>query len=139
MTLTSPIQDLQRDADFNKALHGKSATSEGGIRAMMGKNMDAQKAAVTDYFKHWDDKSAAEETEETRKSRRDEYASLTRQYDAPHYDYACRKVFDHYVVTTTSPPTSTNTDGAPLSISAASPMENPSDKQLLAMSTTSLI
>jgi sterol 24-C-methyltransferase len=45
-----------------------------------GKGKDAQKLAVEDYFKHWDNKAAGVETEEVRKSRRDEYATLTRQY-----------------------------------------------------------
>jgi sterol 24-C-methyltransferase len=73
-------EDHARDADFNKALHGKSAADAGGIKAMLGKSTDAQKAAVSEYFKHWDNKSAKVETDETRKARRDEYATLTRQY-----------------------------------------------------------
>ena len=48
--------------------------------AMMKKDAISQKAALDEYFKHWDNKAADVETEETRKSRRDEYASLTRQY-----------------------------------------------------------
>lgn len=49
---------------------------------MRTKNAAAQKAAVDEYFKHWDNKLAAAETEEVRKARRDEYATLTRQYVA---------------------------------------------------------
>jgi sterol 24-C-methyltransferase len=74
-------EDHTRDADFNKALHGKSAQNVGGIKSMMGKDTAAQKAAVEEYFKHFDNKKAETETEEERKSRRDEYATLTRQYD----------------------------------------------------------
>ena len=55
-----------RDADFYKAMHGKSATSRGGFSAMLNKDHTAQKAAVDDYWKHWDNKDAATETEETR-------------------------------------------------------------------------
>ena len=44
-----------------------------------GKGSEAQKAAVDDYFKHWNIKGA-DETDEDRKSRRDEYATLTRHY-----------------------------------------------------------
>jgi sterol 24-C-methyltransferase len=73
-------EDHARDAQFNKALHGKSAGNQGGITAMLGKDQAAQKAAVSEYFKHWDNKAAEVETEETRKARRDEYATLTRQY-----------------------------------------------------------
>lgn len=72
-------EDHQRDAAFNKAMHGKSAQSAGGFAAMRGKETGAQKLAVDEYFKHWDNKSAAEETEATREARRAEYATLTRQ------------------------------------------------------------
>lgn len=55
-----------RDAEFNRILHGKSAEARGGLAAMRNKDAQAQKAAVDEYFKHWDNKSAADETEETR-------------------------------------------------------------------------
>jgi sterol 24-C-methyltransferase len=73
-------EDHSRDAAFNKALHGESADKRSGLRAMMAKDGTAQKAAVDEYFKHWDNKSAETETEETRKARRGEYATLTKQY-----------------------------------------------------------
>ena len=81
---TSPVGTLEkedhvRDAAFNKALHGKSSEAAGGFMAMRNKDKASQKAAVDEYFKHWDNKSAATETDETRKARRDEYATLTRQ------------------------------------------------------------
>lgn len=59
-------EDHTRDAEFNRALHGKSSQARGGLFAMSSKDDDAQKAAVDEYFKHWDNKSAADETEETR-------------------------------------------------------------------------
>ena len=73
-------QDLERDAAFKQALHGKTAEEQNAFLAMMGKNHAAQKEAVDEYFRHWDNKGSAEETDETRKSRRDEYATLTRHY-----------------------------------------------------------
>ncbi|RYP35301.1 hypothetical protein DL768_011004 [Monosporascus sp. mg162] len=73
-------QDRERDAAFNKAMHGNSAQAKGGIRAMFAKDPNAKKAAVDEYFKHWDNKSAREETEEIRAQRTAEYATLTRQY-----------------------------------------------------------
>ena len=73
-------QDLVRDAAFKQALHGKSGADDNSFRAMMYKDHAAQKEAVDEYFKHWDNKASAEETEETRKARRDEYATLTRHY-----------------------------------------------------------
>jgi sterol 24-C-methyltransferase len=62
-------EDHSRDAAFNKAMHGKSAQAQGGMRALFQKDTAAQKAAVDEYFKHWDNKSAEVETEETRKVR----------------------------------------------------------------------
>ena len=59
-------EDHQRDAAFNKALHGKSSKAQGGLAAMRGKDAEAQKAAVDEYFKHWDNKSAENETDDTR-------------------------------------------------------------------------
>ncbi|KAF2191397.1 hypothetical protein K469DRAFT_720406 [Zopfia rhizophila CBS 207.26] len=73
-------EDHARDAAFNKAMHGKSSEATGGMRAMLKKDKAAQQAAVEEYFKHWDNKAAAEETKETRKARRDEYATLTKHY-----------------------------------------------------------
>ena len=73
-------EDHSRDAAFAKAMHGKSAEGRGGLMAMMGKDPVAQKAAVDEYFKHWDNKDAATETAETREARKAEYATLTRQY-----------------------------------------------------------
>jgi sterol 24-C-methyltransferase len=62
-------EDHSRDAAFNKAMHGKSSQAQGGMRAMFQKDKAAQQAAVDEYFKHWDNKSAEVETEETRKVR----------------------------------------------------------------------
>ena len=59
-------ENHSRDADFNRAMHGKSFQAQGGLAALRGKDTAAQEAAVDEYFKHWDNKSAAEETEETR-------------------------------------------------------------------------
>lgn len=59
-------EDHSRDAAFNKAMHQNSSKSEGGFRAMLGKDHSAQKAAVDEYFKHWDNKAAKDETEADR-------------------------------------------------------------------------
>ncbi len=60
------VEDHQRDAAFNKAMHGKSAEEKAGFMAMLKKDKKAQAAAVDEYFKHWDNKSADVETEEVR-------------------------------------------------------------------------
>ncbi|KAL9112345.1 MAG: hypothetical protein Q9227_003463 [Pyrenula ochraceoflavens] len=79
-TATLEKEDHSRDAAFNKVLHGDSAKQRGGFMSMFNKDATSQKAAVEEYFKHWDNKAAADETDEIRKSRRDEYATLTRHY-----------------------------------------------------------
>ncbi len=43
-------EDHTRDAEFNKALHGKSAEKGGGLRSLLGKDAQAQKLAVEEYF-----------------------------------------------------------------------------------------
>ncbi|KAK3050235.1 Delta(24)-sterol C-methyltransferase [Extremus antarcticus] len=73
-------QDRDRDAAFKTALHGTTGTDTNSFRAMLGKSHSAQSEAVSEYFKHWDNKSAAVETDETREARRAEYATLTRHY-----------------------------------------------------------
>lgn len=59
-------EDHKRDADFNKALHGNSAKATGGVAAMFSKNKEAKKAAMDEYFKHFDNKRAEDETAEDR-------------------------------------------------------------------------
>ena len=59
-------EDHARDAAFNKALHGKSAGERAGFMAMLKKDAVAQKAAVDEYFKHWDNKLASVETQDIR-------------------------------------------------------------------------
>jgi sterol 24-C-methyltransferase len=64
--ITLEKQDRARDAAFNQAMHGNSAEVQGGVRAMFAKGREAKQAAVDEYFKHWDNKAAETETEETR-------------------------------------------------------------------------
>lgn len=75
-------ENHQRDADFNKAMHGKSKDTV-GLKAYMSKDKSAQKAAVDEYFKHFDNKTAKDETAADREARTAEYATLTRQYVFP--------------------------------------------------------
>jgi hypothetical protein len=82
----SPIaleqEDHTRDAEFKKAMHGNSAGTRGGMAAMLQKDRGAQQAAVDEYFKHWDNKAAADETEETRKVRDNSVWSCTTDINA---------------------------------------------------------
>ncbi|ATY67005.1 sterol 24-C-methyltransferase [Cordyceps militaris] len=73
-------EDHSRDAAFSKAMHGKSADAKGGIAAMFAKGGQAKQVAVDEYFKHWDNKAAVDETPEQRAERNAEYATLTRHY-----------------------------------------------------------
>lgn len=75
--------DQVKNMAFDKILHKSSSNSQGGLRAMINKDNEAHKAAVAEYFQHWDDKKAEDETEAVRQSRVDDYASLTRQYEGP--------------------------------------------------------
>jgi sterol 24-C-methyltransferase len=59
-------EDHSRDAAFNKAMHKDSSKAEGGFRAIVKKDKTAQKAAVDEYFKHWDNKTAKDETDADR-------------------------------------------------------------------------
>lgn len=79
-TPTLEHEDHQRDAEYAKALHGKSAEAKGGVAAMLAKNDDAKKIALEEYFKHFDGKTAKDETPEERAARQREYATLTKQY-----------------------------------------------------------
>jgi len=65
---------------FDSVLHGDSADIHGGLRAMMRKDKAYHKHAMAEYFEHWDDHSAENETKDVRLSRRENYSSLTRQY-----------------------------------------------------------
>lgn len=84
MVSTSSQQQLitaeqARNSAFDHALHGSSGQGQGGLKAMMSKDDSARKAAMDEYFQHWDGKKAEDETAEVRKARIDDYASLTRQ------------------------------------------------------------
>ena len=56
-----------RDADFHKAMHGKSAETK-GFRSMLNKDHEAHRLASEEYFKHWDNKYAGTETAEVREA-----------------------------------------------------------------------
>ncbi|KAI9841105.1 MAG: Delta(24)-sterol C-methyltransferase [Sclerophora amabilis] len=80
----SPIsletEDHLRDADFNKIMHGKSAEEKNSFLAILKKDTVSQKAAVDEYFRHWDDRKASDETQQDRDDRKAQYATLTRHY-----------------------------------------------------------
>lgn len=76
-------EDKARDAEFAKAMHGQAAKATGGIRSMLAKDKstrDAQKASVDAYYQFWEKDRAKDETEEDKKKRLANYATLTRHY-----------------------------------------------------------
>lgn len=104
---------------------------------MFGKDSASKKEAVDEYFKHWDNKKADVETEEVRKARRDEYATLTRQYVLTHLPSTT--ISDSCLTaTTTSLLIFTSMDGELPSTSAASLFGNLSIKPSLVTNITSL-
>jgi hypothetical protein len=62
-------EDHSRDAAFNKAMHKNSSKAEGGFSAMLKKDTAAHQASVDEYFKHWDQKAAKDETDADREVR----------------------------------------------------------------------
>ena len=60
-------EDHIRDAEFHKAMHGKSAETK-GFRSMLNKDHEAHRLASEEYFKHWDNKHAGTETAEVREA-----------------------------------------------------------------------
>lgn len=151
----SPIalegEDHNRDAAFNKVLHGKSAAERGGIRSMLKKDPAAQKAAIEEYFKHWDNKAASTETEEIREVSTstpctpcNSDQSTVPESGVRYFDETVMPVLhedkvqntDEYEATTTSQRTFMNMAGAVPSTSAASLTARVFTKPLPAMSTT---
>lgn len=64
----APSQEvaLARDMTFENIMHKKTATTHEGFSAMLKKDKEAQQAAVSEYFQHWDNKEAKNETEADR-------------------------------------------------------------------------
>ncbi|KAK9475255.1 S-adenosyl-L-methionine-dependent methyltransferase [Dipodascopsis tothii] len=80
MSFTLEQENRERDLAFKDALHGKNHTAKHGFTALLNKDKNAQDAAVTEYFKYWDNKRPENETEVDKKERLDEYATLTKHY-----------------------------------------------------------
>lgn len=57
---------LARDMTFENIMHRQTATTHEGFSAMLNKDKEAQRAAVAEYFQHWDNKEAKNETEADR-------------------------------------------------------------------------
>ena len=64
----APGQDiaLARNMTFENIMHKKTAETHEGFSAMLNKDKEAQQAAVNEYFQHWDNKEAKNETDADR-------------------------------------------------------------------------
>lgn len=60
-------EDKERDAAFNKAMHGKTSAQANSVATIFFKDPEAKQAALDGYFKHFDGKRAENETEADRK------------------------------------------------------------------------
>lgn len=127
-----------RDAEFHKAMHGKSAETK-GFRSMLNKDHEAHKLASEEYFKHWDNKYAGTETAETREARYSHlhFLFLLPQYKPTNTSIRLEKQSTQpsQDITTTSQPTSMNMAGEAHSTSAGSPMAKASIRPLHDMNT----
>jgi sterol 24-C-methyltransferase len=75
-----PTASQIRDKEFSQALHGQKATTVTGYRAILSKNVEAQKAATSTYFQFWDNKAPGKETEGDIKERASKYTDLVNSY-----------------------------------------------------------
>lgn len=60
-------EDKERDAAFNRAMHGKTAAQANSVATIFFKDPEAKQAALDGYFKHFDGKRAENETAADRK------------------------------------------------------------------------
>ncbi|KAL1297652.1 hypothetical protein AAFC00_006207 [Neodothiora populina] len=80
-----PSQDTQRDADFVKLMHGKSAVERNAFMSMLNKDGDAHRAITNDYICHWEFANGlAKDSESAREGRKGDYMSIVNNY----YDLA---------------------------------------------------
>jgi sterol 24-C-methyltransferase len=66
----------RRDADFQKAMHGKSATSRNAFLSMLNKNHEAHRVVTDEYVNRWTNDDKHSTVEEAREARKSEYMQL---------------------------------------------------------------
>lgn len=70
-------EELVRDAEFSKAMHGKSAEQRNAFMSMLTKDHEAHRIITNDYINHWDNQGKAiEDTAEAREKRKENYMSV---------------------------------------------------------------
>ena len=68
--------DDRRDADFQKAMHGKSATSRHAFLSMMNKDHEAHRVVTDEYVQRWTNDDKHSTVEEAREARKSQYMQL---------------------------------------------------------------
>ncbi|KAJ8116883.1 hypothetical protein OPT61_g1790 [Boeremia exigua] len=72
--------DDRRDADFQKAMHGKSATSRHAFLSMLKKDHEAHSVITNEYVERWTNDDKHSTVEEAREARKSEYMKLVNNY-----------------------------------------------------------
>lgn len=72
--------DDRRDADFQKAMHGKSATSRNAFLSMLNKDHEAHRVVTDEYVERWTNDDKHGTVEEAREARKSEYMQLVNNY-----------------------------------------------------------
>lgn len=69
-------EDVRRDADFQKAMHGKSATSRHAFFSMLNKDHEAHRVVTDEYVDRWTNDDKHSTVEEAREARKSQYMQL---------------------------------------------------------------
>ena len=59
-------EDDLKEVAFSSALHGRPIADNGGITALRKKDPKAHKIAVDEYFQHWGNTTACDESQDAR-------------------------------------------------------------------------
>jgi sterol 24-C-methyltransferase len=68
--------DDRRDADFQKAMHGKSANSRHAFLSMLNKDHQAHRIITEEYVERWENDDKHATADEAREARKSQYMSL---------------------------------------------------------------
>lgn len=69
-------EDDRREIDFQRAMHGKSATSRNAFLSMLNKDHEAYRMVTDEYIGRWTDDDKHQTVEEARDARKSQYMKL---------------------------------------------------------------
>ncbi|KAF4626221.1 hypothetical protein G7Y89_g11941 [Cudoniella acicularis] len=81
---TLQTEEIERNAEFVKIMHGRSAESTIGLGAMLGKDGEAHRMITDEYVKRWETTDTTADNTAGRDKRKAEYMPLVNNY----YDLA---------------------------------------------------